>query len=433
MAEKAKKAPKVFSINCTGCGAPVNLFGGHRVQQVVCGSCGANLDAKDEYRVIEKFKNLKRPKLPLKLGMTGKFQNVEFTIIGIVEWTEYDEGCTYKSYDFQLFSPTHGYVWLRRENFHYTFIHEVKDLPDRKILMSSPAGTKFTARDKKFTVVENGSEKITYVEGELTWVARQGDVAKYVSCACPPYLYEISEMHKERDFASGEYIEPEDVYRAFGLKGKPVKPGSIYYCQVYKPNIFTSTSFHALWFALASILIALLILVIGRGKTVFRQKFSANSFKDGVTSKAFTIRNPNALISLNLYCPFDNAWGYFDVSVQKNETEYFTLSKEISYYHGYEGGESWSEGSQQATGYFRVPEAGEYRLYVWGEGGTGDRGTTLQNKTLTVVIKEGVIVSRYFIIGAFVFALLAIFGVWRRIKYESERRGIDLSDYVDND
>ena len=40
------------------------------------------------------------------------------------------------------------------------------------------------------------------------------------------------------------------------------------------------------------------------------------------------------------------------------------VAKEIGYYHGVEGGESWSEGSRKWKRVFQIPQGGRYRLQL---------------------------------------------------------------------
>ena len=55
------------------------------------------------------------------------------------------------------------------------------------------------------------------------------------------------------------------------------------------------------------------------------------------------------------------------IVVRKDGKSIFSMAKEISYYSGYDGGESWSEGSRNAHAYFKVPEAGNYTLGIEGQ------------------------------------------------------------------
>ena len=126
-----KEKTNINSMQCPNCGQAISLFGGHHIQTVVCSACNAILDPQKEFKKVAQFVYKKnRPGLPLKIGMSGKIKGVEFTVTGIIKWKERDEGRYYYSYEFSLFSPTHGYAWLTREDGHYTFVRDVKDFPE---------------------------------------------------------------------------------------------------------------------------------------------------------------------------------------------------------------------------------------------------------------------------------------------------------------
>ena len=109
---------QVRSINCTQCGAPLTLHGGHRVESLTCGFCGSVLDAHEDFKVVRTYADLKRPYSPLALGMSGKIKDVEFTIIGMVQYRDawHDSWLEYA-----IYSPTHGYAWVAYEHGHFLF------------------------------------------------------------------------------------------------------------------------------------------------------------------------------------------------------------------------------------------------------------------------------------------------------------------------
>jgi hypothetical protein len=61
----------------------------------------------------------------------------------------------------------------------------------------------------------------------------------------------------------------------------------------------------------------------------------------------------------------DNAWAFVEGAlVSTDHDELFEFAQELSYYHGVEGGESWSEGGpQQSVLLGRVPP-GNYQLHL---------------------------------------------------------------------
>ena len=106
----------VKRINCTQCGAGLNVLGGGRVRAHVCGYCGAEMDTQDNYKVLQQFKDMQRPSTPFEIGMEGEIDGVKMIIIGTIGKRESHFGRSWNWVDHQVFSPTHGYGWLTWEN-----------------------------------------------------------------------------------------------------------------------------------------------------------------------------------------------------------------------------------------------------------------------------------------------------------------------------
>jgi len=408
---------KIHAIRCTQCGSSIDLFGGHNVESIICPSCNSCLDGKDEYKVIATYlsKVKKAPKLPLKIGMKGVVKGVEFTVIGYIRYIEDGE----KYYEFQIFSPTHGYAWLTREELYFVFSREVKDMPNDANLMDLSKGQKITVKGMEFLIIEKGYEKIDYVAGELTWRGRLGDGESYITGVKPPYLYTISREKNELTFTFGEYIEKQKIYAAFGIKEKVVKsPDSSLGTLGKQPRIIGYVLMPFLLSFLLCLALALYSIFMCPGKKIYTTTIPCKALTEGKVTKEFQVNTPHRLILVKLNCNFNNAWGFFNVSVRQGDEEFLNITKEIAYYSGYEGGESWSEGSQSADAYIRLPEKGKYQLYIEGEGGYGASGKGFKNQDLTVSVYENIMLSRYFIIATVIFGLITFisFSIWRNKK-----------------
>ena len=385
------------------------------------------MDTKHVFKILKKFSG-KTEKIyaPLKLGMSGQLKGAQFVIIGVIEFQTVGEFDSW--YEFLMYSPTHGYAWLEYDNGHFIFSHRVRELPDREIRQITKY--QFIFRHNKYKVYDFYKAKIKYVAGELTWVAKVGDQVKLIESISPPYIYSQEITASEAEYTLGEYLPPEMVYQAFKLTGSPHKPREIHAAQPFAAGtILQGLSSAGKIFAPLNLIILVVILLFGSGSKVLSTHVLTEDYLAGSAAKPFTINQPDRLIALNLYSDLDNAWAWYDVEIQKNGEPMFSMSKQISYYHGYEGGEHWSEGSKSARAYFKVPEPGEYIATVWGEGGTGSSGRTPQNRVLQMEVKEGVIVSRYFLFTTILSVLALVTIPLSRWHFENKRWGA----YEDDD
>ncbi len=413
---------EIRKIQCPQCAAPIPLYGGKDVFAIVCSHCGACLDGQDEFKFLKKFKSVDRPDVALKIGMTGVIQNISFVIIGIVEFTQRDEWGNYPWVEFLLFSKTHGYAWLCYENGHYVFGREVKDAPvGRAITFNEPIfKTTIYAKDKRFKVFECAPASITYVEGELTWRASIGDKIEYLDAISPPSIYCVEQNSTETEYFFGEYVSPQEIHKGFGLSDKPKKPEGVFSCQPFSTHpLLKGMASAGAFYAILSTALLFSTLSFFRGEAVFHQYVETSPSQE--TEYPFTVTNSKGLMSMDVHSPLSNAWADFDVSIlDDDDNEIYLFSKNLSYYHGYEGGESWSEGTQSAKTYFKVPETGTYKFVINAEGGQGEWASDLSKIGCTVTIKQGCKVSRYFL--TLLASMLLFAGVAYLEKYFFERK-----------
>lgn len=403
------------AVNCTGCGAPLDLHGGHRVRSLACGYCGAVLDARDEYRVVKQFRDLERPPMPLALGMTGTLRGVAFTVIGVVQYRD-DEG--YQWLEYQVFSPTHGYHWLSVNNGHFVFSRRVREMPG----IGGQQKSTFKVKDRVFKVYESYRARVVFVEGELTYVASVGDVVHAVEGIAPPFIFSRETTGDEVESQLGEYLDAQEVHAAFGLQAPARRPRGIHGAQPYVPgSALPAFSRIARWFALPLLLVAFGIWLFGGGTERIRTAVKPQDYLRGVQTAAFEVEDANSLMSLELSSDLSNAWTALDITVLKDRTPMARFSKQLSYYHGGSGEDAWSEGSRSDRAYFKLAEPGTYTLAIEGAGGTGDRGNTPQDRPIRIAVNEGVIVSRYFFVLALVAILAALAEPVRRLRFESKR------------
>lgn len=414
--------PALKALKCTECGGSIEIRGGHNVRSIVCQYCGACLDTKDSFKVLHQFLRQKRPFLPLKLGAKGKLKGILFTIIGVLQYEQREDGEVFRWLEYLLFSHTHGYVYLCYEDGHWVMMYEVKDLPETEVDLVMPRKSSFTVREKTFKVFESSGAQITYVEGELTWQAKQNEKIRYLDAVCPPYMYSIEHRGSEQEYFWGEYLQPTEINEAFKIES--IESTSVFACQPFAASpILEGLSKGAL---VASVLaLVMYFLITSNGKPVMTYNFGGKVFSEGEISQEFGVEKPNELYKIKVRAPsLRNAWSFLDVKViDKAETQQlFSMPTSLSYYQGVEGGESWSEGSTTVESYFRIPETGEFKLAMDGEGGTGEVPDPKFNMSnVTVEIRRGMRLGHYTLAWFFSCVILAAPFFVRRMMFEQKR------------
>lgn len=419
---------KLTSIRCTSCGAPLSLHGGgHKIQTLNCHYCGAVMDARQEYAVLAQFKNQYQPYCPLAIGMQGTLKGVAFTIIGMVG--QEAEGVWV---DLLLFSPTHGYTWLTYEQGHFTFARRTRACLGSE-LWTAAVKSEVHCAEHTFRLYERYDASITYVAGELTWLAKVGDSSRHAEAVAPPLLLSAEQTANESELYLCEYLQAAEVYRSFGLTETPRAPVGVHPAQPFDAARSQAISRASRPFAIMAFIATVFIWLVFGGHTVYRETIPVGGMQAGQETREFTITQPERLVALELDTSLHNAWLYFEITLLHAGNEVYSLGKEVSYYEGYDEGESWSEGSRSATALFKVPAAGTYSLMVQApEGGTDDTGGIPPAGTVTLEVREGFVGTRYFLILLVLSGIGALWYPLARWGFE-RRRWHDTDDGEDDD
>ena len=215
------------TVNCTSCGAGLDVLGGGRVLVHVCPYCGAELDAQDDYKVIAKFEGMKRPDSPFRIGMNGAIHSTEYTVIGTLEYTEHWRGQTSRWVDHQLYSPTHGYAWLTLEDGHLVFTRRYRRPVWMSVKRVETADAPPTVRidGQTYRYYETSDAKITFAEGEFTWAPRLGDKVTTVTAMSDDAMLGFSETGGEREVYRSTLLDREQTAAAFGVTDLPPAQG----------------------------------------------------------------------------------------------------------------------------------------------------------------------------------------------------------------
>ena len=426
----------VGSINCTSCGAGLSVLGGGRVQVHVCGYCGAELDAQKDYRLLKKVAAAPRPDSPFRIGMTGDIRGVLFTVIGTLGMRERYEGRSWKWVDHQLYSPTHGYVWLSVENGHVTISRKLRAVPSPALM--TPADIEraenrpvATIEGVRFQYYESGRHEIAFAEGEFNYRPRVGGSVEVVTLLGPTRMLHYVVGDGEVEYEIEEYLDPAATLTAFGAGEVPPLSGPPHPLSVpLEPPLRR----FAMWaaFATAAVNGLLWLLLAGPGEPVARLPGLTPGQPGEI---AFTVPEPPPLMTVEVTGNLENAWAGFEIAVESEDGEdLLEVEREIGFYRGVEQGESWTEDDSRARLAFRLDAPGTYvaRAVVI-EGGTeqypGGGVAPLSSWRMTVY--TGTPAGFWFFVAAGV-SLAAGIMLFARRALASHRR-LAGSDWTDED
>jgi hypothetical protein len=428
-------APGLSAISCTSCGAGLDILGGGRVTTHVCGYCGAELDALENYRVLRRFTDLPRPDTPLTIGMAGRIAGVDYRIIGILGQFESDEGRTWVWTDHLIYSPTHGYAWITLEDGHLIFTRRY-----RKAVQPAWMGSAWVETAKKpptvssegqtFRYYETSVSRITFAEGEFTWRPAVGDPTETVDAMSRDAMLSFSQSGSEREIERSTYLPQPETWASFGVQDPPWRRG-VHPLQPYlaKPESGFLFLVGAVAGTLCLVLSAWLWSMDGTQILAPRQVLAASL----PVEVPLPIDTTGKLAFVDIRAPIDNRWIWLDIELTDPEDlPVFATGKEISFYSGRDSDGSWTEGSRALRLKFRPETTGTYTLSIEvPETGTGDFDSDGRVPDLTVSARNGASSPFYTLLLAAVFALLALFQ--KAGPYLHHRARWAKTDWTDDD
>ncbi len=421
--------PEVDAINCTSCGATLDVLGGHRVKSLTCGYCGSVMDRHAGFQTLQQYRDHPdRPITPLSIGMQATLKGVPFTIIGLIEYVSHQSGEgwaeSYRWVSFQLYSPTHGYCWLTYNKGHYFFSYRTRELPDPVTPERLWPKVQMVVNDRTFLMYERYNAEIAYVEGELTWIAKIGDKVRVVEAIDPPGMFSYEQTDTELEYSIGNYMEAGEVHEAFGLDAPPA-PDGVHPAQPFDGGRFLpALAKVGPIFAGIALLGLIFVIIAGGGRELLRTDTDARS---GPLAVPFAVINAKQLMKLEIRTPLSNSWVYYDVKITDTETgeDVLFLGKEVSFYEGRDSDGYWSEGSKHESALFKVPSSGQYKIEI----NPAEAGGEIP--PFEIRLYDIVFVKRY-LVGLLILSILASLGLQLYQRHFEKRRWDDVLEDDDD-
>jgi DNA-directed RNA polymerase subunit RPC12/RpoP len=410
------------ALNCSKCGGALELRAPDQSERIWCPYCGAGHDianGKLQYFAMTKKERVE-PAIPL--GSTGTIEGDAYVIAGFLQrgvkfdivyyWTEY-----------LLFNAAKGFRWLVHSDDHWSFV-----TPLRPGEVSDPGGPNTSKtigyEGRAYKIFQVATAKVTYVVGEFYWRVEVGETVDTIDYIAPPFgiSKELTTAGaREVSYSHARYMPLEEVAQAFNV-GDLTRPTTIGPMQP-----FPGSALGGMW---VKMLALLMVVAIGLGislpgKTVLQQTIDASAAPPGagmpenarmIFSEPFTLTGDHN-VEIRGDAPVDNSWLYVEGDlVDESSGRFESFELPLEYYHGYDGGESWSEGRRARRVYLAHPPPGRYTLALgmqWQAGRTP--------ASLHVTVREGVFRWPYFILALLAISFLPVLATIRRISWESQR------------
>ncbi|WP_294301764.1 DUF4178 domain-containing protein [uncultured Chryseobacterium sp.] len=329
-----------------------------RIAEYICRSCSNIID-------IQKNTSTKVVKKPiesvvLNVGQQGMIDNVEYTVTGIVI-RKYGNSIFWREY--YLKDKKGEDAFLSESDGHWVLLHPINKLDIKRKSWNS-------------IILEFGMRSFRkYETTECHIHAAAGFFEDRLDLGLSTYKEYVNgtrmiSEEKTKDTAQfffGQHISKYKIKKAFNIPNLPNYSG-IGIVQPFYINFSQTLNIMAVTALLIS-LIQLYVVVTRTNKTVFNQEINFTDVRDKeMVSKSFSLSGGSAPLNVEVYSNVDNSWANVGLGLVNEKTnEVVFASKDIEQYHGYEDGESWSEGRQQETFNFCGVAPGKYHFIISAE------------------------------------------------------------------
>jgi hypothetical protein len=408
---------KARAINCPACGAPIAVTH-ENIASVGCASCGALLDtANDAVALIARATAQLRDVPWLALGAKGKLGTEEVELIGYMARRTQGDGPVYRWNEYVLLAPEGKLVWLTEYDGHWNVGHVVQ----RAV---RPVGTSIRLDGDEFKHFATYGSSVDYVIGEFPWQVRIDETAMVEDYVAPPRMLSHEVTEREETWTLLDYLEPQEVQKAFALDKALPQPRGVYANQVNPHAAGHAQVCARFWkFAAVATAVHLVLVFSGSSRMLLEQPLTFTGTDDEpLVTREFRLDRAVPRLDIEHQTDIRNNWADLSVTlVNKTTGQAWHGQREISQYEGVEDGEKWSEGSRSDELTFIDLPAGTYELVEEPELGTlGPAQAAPPVHAQVKVARAGPRWSSYFLL-LLGLALFPIYTRMRRYGFESKR------------
>jgi hypothetical protein len=223
---------------CPNCGASLQPTQTD-TQAITCGHCHALVTTADRrVQMVQDYQRALKLKPLIPLGNQGRLRGTTYTLIGFFQRSTKSEGTTWSWREYLLHSPAKGYAWLTEYRGHWNFAQTAALKLQSGRIGESNLKARMRDQDYYLRRFADYEAEVTFVLGECYWRVQVGEKQRVIEYIAPPSPLMLAcersvQGYEKRKNGDGtlslcEYIQPEEIAKAFGLKERLPLPIGVY-------------------------------------------------------------------------------------------------------------------------------------------------------------------------------------------------------------
>ncbi|HEX6182720.1 MAG TPA: DUF4178 domain-containing protein [Pyrinomonadaceae bacterium] len=466
--EREARGVAATQLSCPNCGGPLELRAPDRTERVGCPNCGSLLDASQGRLRFLKALEKKGWGASIPIGGTAEFEGRTFTVIGYMARSVEFDGVRYFWQEYLLYEPAVGFRWLVESDGHWSYVTAVPPGEVREEARPVYGG-------RRFKIFQDAVARVEYVEGEFYWRVEAGEETRATDYVAAPLMLSkevpVTSGRKRGDLVAeevnwslGTYTPLKEIESKFGVDLP--RPRTVAPNQPWRHK-----KIYAYWalLMLAAFGVGFFQLVFAPRKVVFDQTYTlqaqpsatpvpiptpaprrgasaaeiqeevrrriaqaqaaaqaaqAASADAGTEKTQVIFTEPLELaggrnVRVTGRANADNNWLYVAgdlIDEQTGLVQQFDLPME--YYHGVDGGESWSEGSAEQTDYLPALPEGRYTMRLEAQWENWNQAAPPQ---IRVRVEQGVPRLLNLLLVLIALSLIPLVAAWRHFSFERRR------------
>lgn len=374
---------KLKQLACPNCGTALHQHNPNS-RTIVCPSCSTHVGIGiNQPEILQKGSKIRKAPKPIKLGDKARIQNVDYVVLGRVEykgWDQNDKSDTWRWSEWLMGADDGRMFWLSYDDEAGFVLYRKK----RIYHPFDPFGSSYITVDKagkqRAVVKERYPAQVEGAEGELTWKAQTGDKQYTLDIKGNGKTYSLSLANDEIEFYEGVALKEDEIAQAFGNKKWQNQSKRTQDRQF----ILGFAGIAAIVFAVVGLVMAVVLGTMG--STVTEEKVTLTTANPSVTIPMEVNSTRPVTIDMTLISGLPvNTYAEVDVSVtDPDDEDYDVFSKEFWHETGSDEDGRWEESDYGNSGTFIPLRKGSHQIVLE----FGENNANLNDMQLEVTVKR---------------------------------------------